>query len=166
MCKQDPQWMENHWKRLWSHIIGLQIVSYTFRVEYMLLPTLRCSPHASSLTDLHAALTHPNPGVTESVQIRRVGQNHIYMADWLYIYTIYYLRCIYGNFGREITKCTPKIPWQCKVGHQCIHKVNIQLISREITKYTVTYGNIRFWPTLQTSTSEFNSKDNHSILLP
>ena len=47
-----------------------------------------------------------------SSPICRVTQNHIY------IYTVY-IRCIYGNFGREITK------------------------------YTVIYGAfIRFWPTL------------------
>jgi hypothetical protein len=49
----------------------------------------------------------------------RVGQNHIYI----------YIQCIYGTFGREITK------------------------------YTVIYGGyIRFWPTLHMVPSYWNNQ--------
>jgi len=61
--------------------------------------------------------------------ISRIGQNHIYIYIW----------CIYGNFGRKITK------------------------------YMVMYGvDIRFWPTLPI-TKNVNethvSKYSHHLLL-
>ena len=74
-----------------------------------------------------------------------------------------YIRCIYGNFGREITKYTVKYgvyiqfwPTQnkcmfmCHQGWpepyiQCVHGV----FGRKVTKYTVVYSvYVRFWPPL------------------
>jgi len=68
------------------------------------------------------------------VSMCRVGQNHIYI----------YIRCIYGVFGRKITKCTvmygvytqfwPSLSMCVGVGGMCVHQYVLMFINSQDTE--------------------------------
>ena len=93
-----------------------------------------------TLAEVQAHLMEADPTAYKvglQSHMHRLGQNRIC------------IRCIYGTFGTEITKCT--VTYDVYIG--LVRTIYIRCVygifGRKITKNTVIYDvYIRFWPTL------------------